>query len=236
MLVHVYQTTRCHMPEDSNPNIAVGNSSQWMSRARDAGDPPPPPNVFLSCQYFQMSSALLLPFVTHCVSLCWFLLGTWALTKNMRHKHVTAMHNLPHSSVCYRLSCKTDTSHYLNYWVMHPVARVSINIYRHLLRTEVSIYIDKSLCMLWIAFVLKITNIFRARGGVNGWATILQVGRLRGGVSMRSLTFFSIYVILSAALGFTQHLAEMSARKIFLGCRAKRYRRVRPTTIYELIV
>jgi hypothetical protein len=33
--------------------------------------------------------------------------------------------------------------HYnLNYWVMHPVARVSINISRNLLLTEVSIYID----------------------------------------------------------------------------------------------
>jgi hypothetical protein len=27
-------------------------------------------------------------------------------------------------------------------WFMHPVARVSINKYRHLLRTEVSILID----------------------------------------------------------------------------------------------
>jgi hypothetical protein len=55
---------------------------------------------------------------------------------------------LPHS--CY-MSCpshpRLDHSNYnLNYWVMHPTAHVSINInkHRHLLRTEVSIYIDSN--------------------------------------------------------------------------------------------
>jgi hypothetical protein len=69
----------------------------------------------------------------------------------------------------------------------------------------------KMLIIFWWA-----SGIYLARGSVVGWGTMLQAGRSRVRIPMRSLDF-SIDLILPVALwtlGSTQPLTEMSTRNL----------------------
>jgi hypothetical protein len=69
-------------------------------------------------------------------------------------------------------------------------------------------------------------------GSVVGWGTMLQAGRSRDRIPMRSLNFFNWPSSPTMALGSTQPLTEMSTRNIlgmFLG--VKDGRRVKLTTL-----
>jgi hypothetical protein len=91
-------------------------------------------------------------------------------------------------------------------WIRIPVPVSFINI-RHSL-----------LWLRWLLYGRYLTNMSVTRGSVVGWGTMLQAGRSRDRIPMRSLDFFNLPNPSSHTmiLGSTQPLTEMSTR-YFLG-------------------